>query len=125
MSYLVYEDYIRIPIYNQHITFIITTDIDRFCDESGITVDRNTTDAGFVALTDRLVVIFNSEKLFEGYIVHESFHITAYIMRYIGCTLTEESEETYAYLIEWVYKSLRKLIIKFKQNGYTDKSEEV
>jgi len=40
------------------------------------------------------------------HLLHEAFHVTVWIMNEKGCTLTNESDEAYAYLLEYVYKNL-------------------
>lgn len=75
-----------------------------------------------------LILILDRVKgVKENTLVHESFHITCAIMRYIGSKLSMNSEENYAYTIDYVYKLLRMKTIKLKQqeNGSTDKSEEI
>lgn len=122
---LIHEERFKIPIYGHNVSLIITTDIDKFCQEEGLNCNTDECKAIVICIESRIIVIFNSERLHENLIVHESFHITTQVMRLIGCTLTEESEEAYAYLLEWLYKTIRLRIIKFKEHGYTNTSKEI
>lgn len=45
----------------------------------------------------------------DGVLVHEAFHLACKIQERIGSYLHEASEENYAYLIEYIYKKLKKI----------------
>ena len=57
------------------------------------------------------VMIFHSAPQFNA-IAHESFHCVARHFRYIGQDLDESSEESYAYMLDW----LTSVIIKTLSN---------
>lgn len=113
------EELIKIPIYNTKIKIVITDDIDKYAKENEID-DRGLKNYQAIVYNfcdfDRefdLIVLFNEPK--HGDIVHEVFHLTCALMRHIGCPLTNESEEAYAYLNEYIDKAIRQVIIKHKK----------
>jgi hypothetical protein len=75
-----------------------------------------------------MICSFEYDKIKENYIVHEAFHITSAIMRYINCKLSLSSEESWAYLLDYIYKAIRIHLIKLKQNfidGNTNSAETI
>lgn len=49
---------------------------------------------------------------YKGILAHEVFHVTSILLRSRGMSLVKESEEAYAYLIEFIY---RKIIEKVEE----------
>lgn len=47
-------------------------------------------------------VIVVSPEADVGTLAHECFHATSAILNYVGTTLTSETEESYAYLLDWL-----------------------
>lgn len=44
------------------------------------------------------------EKIYDyGTIVHELFHVVDVTLRYKGVTLSDDSDESYAYFMQWIY----------------------
>jgi hypothetical protein len=39
---------------------------------------------------------------YPSIVAHEAFHVTAHIMRYVGIRLSRNSEEAYAYLLQYI-----------------------
>lgn len=62
------------------------------------------------------VVFFNLKTVSQGTISHECFHIVNYILKARGLTLSDDSEETYCYLlgflVDHVNAAYRKAILK-------------
>ena len=57
----------------------------------------------------RLVYFYidsQSKQSITTTIVHESFHLACNILEYRGIPLSQDSEEAYAYLIEYIFKEL-------------------
>jgi len=80
-------------------------DIELFKDESGATTMMF--DCGIT------VIYFKpgcTEEQVQRFIVHEAFHATLYLMDHIGATLTKSSEESYAYLIQYIVEQMTKRI---------------
>lgn len=82
------------------------------------------------------VLIFDVKHLDGQVINHESFHLTARILRYVGCSLTSESEEAYCYLSDYIFarlvrktsrmkEKLIELIKKEEEDGNPDRGEKV
>lgn len=64
-------------------------------------------------------IILNTADLYghtldAGMIAHEALHATNYILEYIGMELTEQSEESYTYLLQWIVNESHKLLDKYK-----------
>lgn len=126
---IVWEDDFKIPIYKQYIKLIITNNIPLWIEEAGITPTEDPRRSGAIILNCLdipsipvdFIILFDIDCLYEGKVAHESLHLTAQIMREIGMPLTIDSEEAYAYLIEYISNVIRKKLIKYKQsNGYTN-----
>jgi len=49
---------------------------------------------------------FIPKKNLQGVIVHEAFHATTFLMDCIGQTLSQDSEESYAYLIQYIVERI-------------------
>ena len=55
-------------------------------------------------------IVFNSkrncpemcDKITHGNVAHEAFHAVHYLLDTVGMKLTDESQEAYAYLLDWV-----------------------
>ena len=73
------------------------------------------------------LAVFSKEGIKGNIIAHEAFHIAALCLRTRGVSLSDSSEEAYAYLIDYLFKVLTLNLIKLKQekNGNTDTSKEV
>lgn len=54
------------------------------------------------------IIIRHLHREFLETLLHECFHATARMFRYIGAELTKESEEAYAYYFEWLFKECLK-----------------
>lgn len=121
---MTHEETFKIPIYGYKVLLAIVEDIDEYCEDLKLEIKSDKCKAIIIAIENKFILVFQKDRLHENLIVHESFHLTAQVMRLIGCSLTDESEEAYAYLQEWIYKTVRFKTIKFKQNGNTDTSEE-
>lgn len=66
-------------------------------------------------------IVFNSNiKIDIQTLAHETFHLTRYIMTYIGSELSDESEENWAYLHGYLAEELKNTIKYLRQNGDTD-----
>lgn len=74
--------------------------------------DYYETSAGFVIWCDEqnVMIVLCSDSSIEsaqaGIITHECFHAVSAILRKRGIKLTEESEEVYAYYLEWLFKRI-------------------
>lgn len=55
------------------------------------------------------VIYFNHPPLLDV-IIHESFHCVAQHFRYIGQPLDENSEESYAYMLDWLTTKIIKAV---------------
>lgn len=77
------------------------------------------------------ILLLNKNDLCEEVLNHEAFHITYRTLRNAGITLSNDSEEAFAYLNDYIYILLRKRTIKWKSeqnfinNGNTNSSEEI
>lgn len=70
-----------------------------------------------------LLIVQDTKNDFNQTLLHECFHLTAQVMRACGVELTRESEEAYAYYMEWVFNECltrrNKFIEKQQQVGAT------
>lgn len=57
--------------------------------------------------TDLYIILDGKDR---GVIVHEVFHLVAYVMRWVGIPLIEESEEAYTYLMTYVFNRVDNII---------------
>ncbi len=77
-------------------------------------LDKNAAfaEAVFVERDGNFIVIlwFSGYNLYN--IVHECFHATEFVMHNIGSKLCDETQEQYAYYIEWLTKQVNELLIK-------------
>lgn len=60
-------------------------------------------------------IVMRTDHLTKDTLVHETFHLTARIMRYIGTPLVEDTEEPYAYLQDYLFKVINSIIFKLKE----------
>ena len=67
--------------------------------------------------TNNWIVSFNLNKLTHSLIAHEAFHATLAIMKQKGCKLTEESEEAYAYLLDYIVQEITKMLAGYIKKG--------
>ncbi len=51
------------------------------------------------------VAIWVDAKL--EHLLHEAFHATSHVLRHVGVSLTPESEETYAYLQDYLVREIK------------------
>lgn len=78
--------------------------------------------------TTALVVLFHKNNYLyiilpkdanPGLIAHEVFHLALMICNYKGLTLTDSSEETYAYMIQWLMDEIlekQRLVHKYEKS---------
>lgn len=65
-------------------------------------------------------VIFHINSFGLDALAHEVFHLTKYIMEYIGTTLSDDSEEAWAYLTGYLFETIRKEIKELIRNKDAD-----
>jgi hypothetical protein len=117
---------IKIPVYNTKIRVVITDDFNKFAklneiSEQDLSVYSAVCFNFFKYKRDfELIVIFKENPKY-GEIVHEVFHLTCDTLRNVGCSLTEESEEAYAYLNEYLSKVIQNIVLKDKINNNSNK----
>lgn len=51
---------------------------------------------------------------YKGILVHEVFHVTSILLRSRGMSLVKESEEAYAYLLEFIYRKIVEKVEELK-----------
>lgn len=123
---------IKIPIYGDLIKITLTSNIAEYCKENYLEDQKSTLQGCVYDLTSYehdidYEVIFQDERANERNLVHETFHIVARIMRGLSVQLDENSEEIYAYLLDYLYNRIRTETIKLKitRNGDNDTSEKI
>lgn len=119
----------KIPIYNFKIKLVIVDSIAKYTIDNKIyTTCSDNYFAIVIDLTEskdythEALILFTPDSTVPNTIAHEAFHICCLIMRSRLCTLTESSEEAFAYLLDYIVKELNLNLIKLKQlnNGNTD-----
>lgn len=105
----------RVPIYGTKIKIVVNEDINKYAKDNDI--DENDINHRAVVYnffdykrTFDLIVLFNI-NVKSNDIVHEVFHLVCYIMKHVGCKLSDESEEAFAYLNEYLYKKITSIIV--------------
>lgn len=63
------------------------------------------------------IVITKQADNWIGTLVHECLHATSAVLRDRGIELTAETEEAYAYYLQWLFNSLHCLLQKRGQKG--------
>lgn len=127
------EIIIKIPIYEYTVQIALTDDMDEYIEDKGFGFQDDPRAIVFNCMNIQdcdyaFIVIFHIDRIFQGLIVHESFHLTSELLRHIGTILVPETEESYAYLQEWLYGNIRSNLIKLRKelrNGNPDTREEV
>ena len=108
---------IKVPIYGILLRLVIIKNDDEFsealsefCDVNDYEVE--TTLACVCEDTEVFMAIFLRKNCKRKTIIHECFHLTMSMIRYLGIS-TEHEEESSAYLNDWInrkiYKSWKKL----------------
>lgn len=121
-------DQLHVPMYNYNITVVLTDNIQEYClDELGQEMVTCPV-ANLYDFHDReypvdFIVIFNPKQAQEDTVSHEAFHLTARIMRYIGCPLIEESEEPYAYLQDYLTRVIKNKLKRINKELQTKLTE--
>jgi hypothetical protein len=64
--------------------------------------------------SNRWFIAFNWNKLTHGTIAHECFHATCGILRRKGIFLTEQTEEAYAYMIDFLVTKTTEYLKQYK-----------
>lgn len=118
---------IYIPIYEIHIKITYTSNIYKYVLKNNYSnfskKEKKTYNNTGACTFDFLIenkfdysfdAIFNKNNSNEETIVHETFHITKSILENKGCTLSNTSEEAWAYLISYIYKRIRIVLIDLK-----------
>lgn len=116
---------IHIPIYNIFVKITIVDSIGDYCVlKNYIGALKKEEYDGYAAIVWNLFnykeysyscdLVFEKRQEKESIIAHECFHLTKMIMESKGCTLTDSSEEAWAYLNEYLYNQIREETIKMK-----------
>lgn len=126
------ETLITIPIYNYKINLVLCDSINDYLQLKNLLNKKEdySTSVALLYDTEFIEVKYNSLLLFthkgnkENTIVHETFHLLCLIAENKGFTLSDDSEECYAYLQDYLYKIIRINLIKLKKikNGNSDTS---
>lgn len=69
------------------------------------------------------VFAFLPEKCGLGSIAHEMFHVIHFIMKSVGITLTDESEEAYTYLLDELTQMAAEFVHADDSNKYRKEEE--
>lgn len=59
-------------------------------------------------------IAFSKDKINPGTIAHECFHATCRILKQKGMVYSEDSEEAYAYLLDYLVTKVTELVVKNK-----------
>ena len=106
---------IIIPIFDRVLRVIVTDDVKTAIKE----IDEHTPENEVVEATvieddDGDINLIIKPDADINTICHEAFHITSGILEDAGLTLTESSEEAYAYLVGWVAEKIQKVLTNGK-----------
>jgi hypothetical protein len=104
---------VTIPIYDRTLNIIITEDINYGLESIGIDVNEgDEIEASVIEDPDGKINLIINPKANINTICHESFHIANTILKEAGLTLSDSSEEAYAYLVGWVGDKINTAINK-------------
>jgi hypothetical protein len=109
----------KVPIYKTQVRIVVCDDIAKFAKENEIDDNLGIYYAIVYEFYNYPKVPFDIVLLLptdfqDGTLVHEVFHITCAILRNVGVSFSNDSEEAYAYLNEYLYKVIKNYIIKNK-----------
>lgn len=124
---------IKIPIYNFKFKLVLVEEVREYIIENKVydycsewykvlVIDYTESELDYDCL-----VVFSLEGIKGNILSHEAFHIACLTLKTRGVKLSDESEEAYAYLVDYLYKVLLTNLIKLKQERYgdTNSREEV
>jgi len=115
---------LEVPVYDQTLyvyivdsikdTYNKSKTIRKLVKRENIDYDGKVELDGLVLEEERFAILFTVSKLNDDCISHELFHITRSILRNVSrtSTLSEKTEEQWAYLNGWLNGELRKLLRK-------------
>ena len=105
-----YRKILKIELYgNYRLHILVSKNIqearDRYNDLIGHTCEVGNTTSGMHSYgkADYESYLFITPNSPNSTIVHESFHATLRVMDYIGADLNDGSEESYAYLLDYIF----------------------
>lgn len=110
---------IRVPIYDLPIIIHVTDYIKEVSEKIDGEKDDTIIDNEATVLIDKLGItnlVIRPDATINT-ICHESFHIMVNIMDDIGMTLSDSSEEAYAYLIGWISEKISETIIAYNNKN--------
>jgi len=80
--------------------------------------DWDNTNGGFIFDPERNIYgIILAEDACTGTIAHESFHATMYLLQMFGITMSDESEEAFAYMIGYLTNEVLKVKNKYHEKN--------
>lgn len=101
--------------YQYHIVIGSVDDLKYYAESIGLT-DLSVSDKSFEAFVmsglsneyraEFSIVYINDDKCRAHTLAHESFHLAYTILRNAGVRLSRNSEEAFAYLIDWIFQTL-------------------
>jgi hypothetical protein len=97
-------------IYPDDIKIVFTTDYLSAVKKYASTHVVDSTDdelAGCFVEDDAMTVIFKAEEVSDRLIAHEAVHIVSYVLGNRGTQLTDDTEETYAYTLEYIFDKIQ------------------
>jgi hypothetical protein len=107
---------VKIPIYDRGLRITVTKDINKGLKQIGFDdLEDDVVEGTVIEDPTGIIHVFIEPKANINVICHEAFHVTKNVLDTAGLTLTESSEEAYAYLIGWVAEKIQKEICKNKR----------
>lgn len=105
----------KVPIYNTKIKLVVNADLDKYCkeneiDDRGINFRAAIYDFSKYNRDFDLIALFPVDVKSND-IQHEVNHLTFAIFRDISMPISEDSEEAFCYLSEYLYKKITNVII--------------
>lgn len=110
---------IKVPIYELPIIIHVTNDVSGVSEEIDGQSDDSLIENEASVVIDKLGItnlVIRPDATINT-ICHESFHIMVNIMDDIGMTLSDSSEEAYAYLIGWISEKINEVIIAYNNKN--------
>lgn len=107
---------VKIPIYDRGLRITVTKDINEGLKQIGFDdLEDEVVEGTVIEDPTGIIHVFIEPKANINVICHEAFHVTKNVLETAGLTLTDSSEEAYAYLNGWVAEKIHDCVRKYKK----------
>lgn len=93
---------IDLPIYKTYIKVYVTDDFKGVTKKLGFEFDNLDDYGGFQFVHEGIQYIFTTSEISHGDLAHECLHVAKSVLRGIGLTLSDHTEEAETYLMGYI-----------------------